>query len=285
MILLLTVLIWFFNPEQALARQFSQWDNSSSEKTTIAQQYNQGNTQTYGNVQGYPPPSYQQTGSHPPPQNFPAYNYQSSSPPQQIYYQPPAQNFKRVPRMPYQDTSHHYYPYQGVNQPQQPQIPPHYQTNRATQYSNNGYSRAPLINRNTLKQNMFKAVFGGNPSFNNPAFNNQAFTKQSGNYNTTGDGSAISRALDQRSQALSEADQAESCADRASYGSRDVRQDAAYEARSHARYARIAAEKAEAAAAYGNDEAKGYAADAWAASDRAQSAASRAEDSARTNVQ
>lgn len=133
----------------------------------------------------------------------------------------------------------------------------------------------PKINPNNFRKNMLRVMLGGEPTF----------SKRRTNYRTTSDGSAVGRASNQRSVALSEADSAEACADRATYGSRNVRQDAAYEARSHARYARVAAEKAQQASSQGPDEARGYAQDAWAAADRAQSAASRAESSARTNVQ
>lgn len=91
------------------------------------------------------------------------------------------------------------------------------------------------------------------------------------------DPGAYGRANSQRNVALNAASSAQAAADRAQYGSKTSRQNAAYEARYQANLAASAASQAESAAANGPDSARSAAADARAAANRAQSAAASAE--------
>lgn len=230
----------------------------------ITQNYNQGPVLTYPeysqNTGGYevlyPTQEYNPNPTYP--------NYQNNQ--SQGSYNPESvQTYKRAPRMSYQDTGH---PgnlnanFSGENNYYHPQP---YQTLRR----NNIQVPNKQFNKYDLRKKMLGIMMGGDGGSPGGSWGgNEA--------NSWGANDAQS----QRSIALSEADSAQACADRASYGSRSARQDAAYEARSHANRAQAAAQRADNSAAQGQGYAKNYAQDAWAAADRAQSAASRAQSAA-----
>lgn len=193
-----------------------------------------------------PPPAYQ-AGANP-------YEYNQYNNPQNQYIQPDQiQYYKQVPRMQYIPQSHPPMPNANLGQQIPNYAPPHY-------------------SRTAGRPSFFQLLRAANNSQGYGMNQNTGFNR--GNATPSG----RNQALDNRSIARSEADSAEACAYRASSGSRGSRQDAAYEAQSHADRARQAAE--EAASGANSSDAKNYADDAWAAANRAQSAADRAKDNA-----
>lgn len=110
------------------------------------------------------------------------------------------------------------------------------------------------------RQEILRIMMGGSPSGTQPSYNYQA----------VGNSQQMSQV------ASDEASQAESAADRARYGDRWSRQNAAGQAQNHANAARAAADRATSAAAGGPPEAGYAAAEARNQAARAQAAANRA---------
>ena len=211
------------------------------------------NYQSPGGVYQSAPPAYQ-TG----PPGYAEYNpyeYNQFNNQQNQYIQPnQVQYYKQAPRMQYIPQGHPPMPNANLGQQTPNYAPPHYSRTAGR----------PSFFQLLRAANNSQGGYGINP---NTGFNRG---------NTTPSGR--NQALDNRSIARSEADSAEACAARAASGSRGSRQDAAYEAQSHADRARQAAEEATSGA--NSSDAKNYADDAWAAANRAQSAADRAKDNA-----
>ncbi len=208
--------------------------------------------QSPGGIYQSAPPAYQ---AEPPgyteynPYEYNQYNHQQNQ-----YIQPnQVQYYKQAPRMQYIPQGHPPMPNANLGQQIPNYAPPHY-------------------SRTAGRPSFFQLLRAANNSQGLGMNQNTGFNR--GNATPSG----RNQALDNRSIARSEADSAEACAYRASSGSRGSRQDAAYEAQSHADRARQAAE--EAASGANSSDAKNYADDAWAAANRAQSAADRAKDNA-----
>ncbi|MEZ4533463.1 MAG: hypothetical protein R3D26_00415 [Cyanobacteriota/Melainabacteria group bacterium] len=198
------------------------------------------------------PPAYQAGGSGY--SQYNPYEYSQYNNQQNQYIQPnQIQYYKQAPRMQYIPQGHPPMPNANLGQQHPNYAPPHYSTTAG-------------------RPSFFQLLRAANNSQGYGMNQNTGFNR--GNTAPSG----RNQALDNRSIARSEADSADACAARASSGSRGSRQDAAYEAQSHADRARQAAEEATSGA--NSSDAKNYADDAWAAANRAQSAADRAKDNA-----